>query len=262
MEYYGNMGPFNPVSLKGNARFNAIPVFIKQLPMTIGGLAGEDVKFGRVVSIDPTSNRRQFVMGIPDGYVMKGISMFDPSIGIYDPAMQNYYFAGRPMTATTMGILEIREYDLTQSAPGEGSTVWANNTTGEIAFNDGTDISDSGYTQLNAYVYETLDPNGAKVAFGMPSLTVSQTRETLEQTATPVADPEAGEVSSGTQITLTCDTPEAVIYYTLDGTDPIASESAVYSTPITITSAVTLTAIAVAPGYEPSETLSAAYTIA
>lgn len=262
MEYYGNMGPFNPVSFKGNARFNATPVFIKQLPLTIGGLAGEDVKFGRVVSVDPTTNRRQFVMGIPDGYVMKGIAMFDPSIGVYDPAMQNYYFAGRPMTATTMGILEIREYDLTQSSPAEGSTVWANNTTGEIAFNDGTDLSSSGYTQLNAYVYETLDPNGAKVAFGMPCLTVTQTRETTETTATPVVDPAAGAIESGTQVTLTCDTAEAVIYYTLDGTDPIAVESPVYSAPITITSAVTLKAIAVAPGYDPSETLEAAYTIA
>ena len=65
-----NMGPFKPVSLKGNARINAVPMFAKHLPLTIGGVAGEDVIFGRVVSVDP-DDRRHFVMGIPTGNVVK-----------------------------------------------------------------------------------------------------------------------------------------------------------------------------------------------
>lgn len=259
MNYYGNMGPFAPSSFKGNAPVTGVPVFVDKLPLTIGGIAAENVKFGRIVSIDPTSNRREFKMGTGSGRVIKGIAMLDPTIMRVDPAQQNYYFAGRPMTATTLGIIEIREYDISQSAPMEGSTVWCKNSTGEIAFNDGTDISASGYTKLNAYVYETLDPNGAKVFFNLP-LVATQTRETVDQVATPTATPAAGAVTAGTSVSLASTTEGATLYFTTDGTTPsLASE--VYNGPITVSSAVTIKAIAVKEGSDPSSVLSAAYTI-
>ena len=262
---FSNMGPFSPVSLKGNAKVTGVPVFVDKLPLTIGGIAGENVHFGRIVSIDPTTNRRQFVEGCPTGNVIKGIAMLDPTIMRVDPGMNDFYFEGRPMTATTVGIIEIREYDTTQSAPMEGSTVWANNDNGLIAFNDGTDISGSGsgYTKLNAWVYETLDPNGAKVAFGLPSFTTSQTRESVTQVATPTASPAEGSVTSGTAVTLTTTTEGATILYTLDGTTPdMSSDVFDASSPIIVTAGVTIKAIAVADGYDPSAVLSAAYTIA
>ena len=264
MEYYGNMGPFAPVSFKGNAKVNGVPVFVDKLPLTIGGIAGEDVKFGRVVSVGTAANgRREFKMGVAAGRVIKGIAMLDPTIMRADPAQQNYYFAGRPMTATTVGIIEIHDYDTSKSAPMEGSTVWCKNSTGELAFNDGTDISASGYTKLNAYVYEVLDPNGAKVAFGLPSFTVSQTRETTSQVATPTATPAAGAVTSGTTVQLATTTKGATIYYTLDGSTPdTSSEVFDPANPIAITAGVTVKAIAVAEGYDPSAVLSAAYTVA
>ena len=258
MNYYGNMGPFDPVSFKGNAKVTGVPVFVDKLPLTIGGIAGEKVKFGRVVSINP-ANRREFVMGIKSGYVIKGISMLDPTIMRVDPAQQDYYFAGRPMTATTLGIIEIHEYDISQSAPMEGSTVWCKNATGEIAFNDGTDISGSGYTKLNAYVYETLDPNGAKVFFNLPLVT-TQTRETVSTVATPTVSPAAGAVAAGTNVSLATSTEGATIYYTTDGEVP-SMDSEVYNGPIHVTSAVTIKAIAVKEGADPSTVLTAAYTI-
>lgn len=263
MEYFGNMGPFDPVSFKGNAPVNGVPVFVDKLPLTIGGIAGENVQFGRVVSIDPTSNRREFKMGTGAGRVIKGVAMLSPTIMRADPAQQKYYFAGRPMTATTVGIIEIHEYDITQSAPMEGSTVWCKNSDGMLAFNNGTDISASGYTKLNAWVYETLDPNGAKVAFGLPPFTVAQTRETVTKASTPVATPAAGEVASGTKVTLASSTEGAVIHYTVDGTAP-TNASPVFNPdePIVVTAGVTVKAVAVAEGYDPSTTLTAAYTVA
>lgn len=263
MEYYGNMGPFDPVSFKGNAKVTGVPAFVDKLPITIGGIAGENVIFGRVVSIDPATNRREFKMGTGAGRVIKGIAMLDPTIMRVDPAMQNYYFAGRPMTATTVGIIEIREYDITKSAPMEGSTVWCRNSDGVLAFNDGTDISSGGYTKLNAWVYETLDPNGAKVAFGLPSLAVSQSRETVTKAATPAASPAAGEVAANTEVQLTCSTNGAVIHYTLDGSTP-NELSPIFDPdkPIVVTASVTVKAVAVAEGYDPSSLLTAAYTVA
>lgn len=262
MTQYSNMGPFPPVSIKGNAQITGVPVFIDKLPITIGGIAGENVKFGRVVSINP-ANRREMKMGTSAGRIIKGIAMLDPTIMRVDPAQQNYYFAGRPMTAAMIGIIEVHEYDATKSAPMEGSTVWCRNADGMLAFNDGTDISASGYTKLNAYVYETLDPNGAKVAFGLPSFTVSQTRETVTKAATPVASPAAGEVASGTAVSLSCATNGAVIHYTTDGTTP-NELSPIFEAdkPIVVTANVTIKAVAVAEGYDPSTVLTAAYTVA
>lgn len=66
--------------------------------------------------------------------------------------------------------------------------------------------------------------------------------------AAPKASPQAGSVTSGTQITLTCSTSGATIYYTLDGSDPTTS-STQYTGPITIEggagTTVTLKAVAV-----------------
>lgn len=255
-----NMGPFKPVSMKGNAPINAVPTFIDKLPLTIGGLAGGDgVHFGRVVSIVPGSNRRIFVEGIPSGGVVKGIAAYNPVIGRADPGMNDLYFAGRPMTAFTMGLIDIYEYDTTYGAPMEGSTVWARNSDGVLAFNDGTDISASGYTKLNAFVYESVDPNGGKVWFGLPLVT-EQTRETVANVATPTATPAAGAVDAGTAVTLASETPDATIYYTTDGTTP-TSASAKYVAPLVVSAAVTIKAIAVADGLDPSAVLTAAYTL-
>lgn len=257
---FQNMGPFKPSNFKGNAAINGVPTFVDKLPLTIGGIAGEDLFFGRVVSIDPTVNRRNFVAGTTAGNIIKGIVMLDPTIMRTDPAMNNYYFAGRPVTVITFGLVDILEYDVTQDAPMEGSTVWCRNSDGMLAFNDGTDISASGYTKLKAFVYESLDPNGAKVFFGMDPI-ASQTRETTTAAAAPVATPAAGAVAVGTEVKLTSATTGAIIKYTLDGEEPSAT-SPVYQGPITVTSAVTIKAIALAEGKDPSTVLTAAYTIA
>ena len=66
--------------------------------------------------------------------------------------------------------------------------------------------------------------------------------------AAPKASPQAGSVTSGTQITLTCSTSGATIYYTLNGDEPTTS-STQYTGPITIEggagTTVTLKAVAV-----------------
>lgn len=259
--WYGNMGPFKPVRLKGGAQVNGVPTFVDKLPLTIGGWAGTDLKFGRVASLDPTGGRRTFVAGIPAGYIPKGLVMMDPTIMVADPAMNDYYFAGKPVTLTTMGLIDIYEYDTSKSSPAEGSTVWARNSDGVLAFNDGTDISADGYTKLNAFVYESLDPNGAKVWFGLP-LVADATRETTTAAAEPTPSTAAGAVAAGTAIKLDSDTVGATIYYTTDGSTPDMSSQVYNGMAITISSAVTIKAIAVASGYDPSSVLEAAYTIA
>ena len=73
----------------------------------------------------------------------------------------------------------------------------------------------------------------------------------------PVANYSPGtELEAGTLIELSCELPEAVIYYTLDGTCPCATGSSSvikYEGPIALTDDLTIKAIAVAPGYADSD---------
>lgn len=81
----------------------------------------------------------------------------------------------------------------------------------------------------------------------------------VQQVATPVAS-AVGEVSAGTQVSLTTLTDGAIIYYTTDGSTPTTS-STVYNTAITITTAATVKAIAVKSGMNDSNVMTANYTV-
>ena len=75
------------------------------------------------------------------------------------------------------------------------------------------------------------------------------------------ASPAAGAIASGTAVTLSTATAGAKVLYTLDGTAPSMS-SPEFKDPIVITAAVTIKAIAIKEGMDPSSVLTAAYTIA
>ena len=78
--------------------------------------------------------------------------------------------------------------------------------------------------------------------------------------ATPEFSVDSGAVNGGTEVTITCATEGAKIYYTTDGTEPTA-ESTEYTEAISITKAVTLKAIAVKDGMNDSVVASASYSI-
>lgn len=80
-------------------------------------------------------------------------------------------------------------------------------------------------------------------------------------TPAPVTfSPAAGEVTSGTSVTLSTATDGASIYYTTDGTDPTSS-STLYSSPIVITATTTLKAVAIMNGVS-GLVSTATYTVA
>ena len=89
------------------------------------------------------------------------------------------------------------------------------------------------------------------------------TYEAPTKVATPTFDPAAGAVASGTEVTISCGTDGATIYYTTDGNAPTKS-STVYNSASkpTITAATTIKAYAVKDGLTDSEIASASYTIA
>jgi hypothetical protein len=84
--------------------------------------------------------------------------------------------------------------------------------------------------------------------------------ETPEQVATPTFDPEEGTYTEAQNVTIACETEEATIHYTVDGTEPTA-ESPVYTEAIAVGETMTIKAIAVKEGMTDSEIASATYTI-
>ena len=78
----------------------------------------------------------------------------------------------------------------------------------------------------------------------------------------PEADLPEGEYEEAQEVTLTCETEGAVIYYTLDGSDPAASDTAVeYTGPVTLDKSCTLKACAMALGMNTSITMEAMYAV-
>ena len=82
----------------------------------------------------------------------------------------------------------------------------------------------------------------------------------MQTVATPAFSVASGAVNSGTEVTISCATEGAKIYYTTDGSEPTAS-STEYTAAISVTAAVTLKAIAVKSGMNGSAVASVSYTI-
>ena len=78
--------------------------------------------------------------------------------------------------------------------------------------------------------------------------------------ATPTFSPEGKTYTSAQSVTISDSTPDASIYYTVNGTPPTTSSS-VYSSAITVSATETLKAIATASDYVNSNVGSAAYNI-
>ena len=78
--------------------------------------------------------------------------------------------------------------------------------------------------------------------------------------ATPTISPNGGSYSSSVLVTLACSTSGALIYYTIDGSDPTTSSTS-YQGSFTLTTSVPVKAKAFASGYNPSVTASASFTV-
>lgn len=265
---FQNMGPFNPVNFKGSGKNQAIPIFIKELPLRIGGLAGADAYFGRVVSVLPTAPRK-FINGVASGRIVRGILIADPNIMANDPGMNNLYYEGRPASVAVFGPIEISKYDLSLAAPVLGSKVLFNNTTGEIAFVGSATEVPSGYTQLDASILEIDLPNGIAIWLNYP--VVAATSTALVDVANPVltvtpsaysgagteADPFA--VADNAILKASCSTPGATILYTIDGSTPDMDSPVFPEEGITISGQVVVKVVAVKAGMDPSSVITKYY---
>ena len=80
-----------------------------------------------------------------------------------------------------------------------------------------------------------------------------------EKTAAPVISPNGGTFTGSQTVTITCAAPDAVIYYTTDGSTPTA-DSAKYSGSFTLTASAAVKAFAVSADAAASDIVTAVFT--
>ena len=113
----------------------------------------------------------------------------------------------------------------------------------------------AGYNRFGNY--STTDDNSV---YGWIYVEKEEVTPEPEQVATPTFDPEEGTYTEAQNVTIACETEDATIHYTTDGTEPTA-ESPVYSEAIAVGETMTIKAIAMKEGMTDSEIASATYTI-
>lgn len=137
----------------------------------------------------------------------------------------------------------------------------APNATIYYTTNGSTPTASSAFYSAPITVGATETLEAIAVATGYTtSPAASATYTITPPTATPTFSTNGGTYSSAQIVTISDSTPGAAIYYTTNGSQPTTA-SAPYTTAITVSTTETIEAIAIAPGYSPSTTASAAYSI-
>ncbi|MBW6516003.1 MAG: chitobiase/beta-hexosaminidase C-terminal domain-containing protein [Candidatus Cloacimonetes bacterium] len=114
---------------------------------------------------------------------------------------------------------------------------------------------DTGLAPGNYQYYVTaLYQEGESLATNTVSVIVE------DFVANPEFDPEPGIYEEPIDVSIICNTDNAIIYYTLDGNDP-DTNSTLYEEPIFIEETTTIKAIATLQGWQNSEIVTAVYTI-
>ena len=158
------------------------------------------------VKVTPEGN----VITDPDAGMVVDLEVADSSVKI--KLSDGNYIA--PKGGNNNGI-QAGEYDWAWSVEN-GKFVFSGteDDTVVLASNKSSQNKFRGYKKATA----TGNPNGYPYQFTLYKLAESGSGE--QSVAAPLADPAAGAVASGAEITLSTATPNAQIYYTLDGSDP------------------------------------------
>ncbi|MDD2331126.1 MAG: chitobiase/beta-hexosaminidase C-terminal domain-containing protein [Candidatus Cloacimonetes bacterium] len=93
-----------------------------------------------------------------------------------------------------------------------------------------------------------------------PSPLTSASYQISNMVASPIFDPPGGIFNSGQSVSISCATPDAIIRYTTNGTDP-GTSSAAYINPLSFNADTELRARAYKEGMNPSSVCSALYNI-
>lgn len=132
-----------------------------------------------------------------------------------------------------------------------------------LCYINGTSVGASYWIENKNITLENTPKKGDECTFtyNLADKSLTVTKGTVaRQVPTPTFSLEAGTYSGTQNVTISCRTNGADIYYTLNGEDPTAA-STKYTGAIAVTQSMILKAIAIKDGFENSAIAEAAYTI-
>ena len=200
----------------------------------------------------------QSLDGIPIALDNSITIQFDKNTGSTAPAYYNTGTAARLYGGNTLTI-----------TPASGCTITSMTLTFSSASNVGTLSASTGTYSLNSTTGTWTGSSTAPIVITntassgharLKILSVTYSAGGTPSVATPTFSPAAGTYTTAQNVTISCETSGATIYYTTDGTAPTTSSS-VYSSPIAISETTTVKAMAAKSGMTNSSVATATYTI-
>ena len=215
---------------------------------------------------DLTATITQSALGLTGSYTSNTEKTIDGITYVYTDLMKN---GDNIQAKASSGVIynktayagDIKRVAITHSGTARATTIFGSadgtNWTQVITGNGSItgDFSGKGYRYFKI-------TRGSNAAYWTQIVITYESGSSTPICVAPSFDPAAGAVLSGTKVSLSTTTEGATIYYTMgaEPSDPTTSSS-VYSTPIEVTSATTIKAIAVRENYNNSSVASATYTI-
>ena len=140
---------------------------------------------------------------------------------------------------------------------------WIVTTIGGLAGNKGSSDGVNSDAQFDYPAGLAVDTSGNVFVTDLGNGTVRLGQpNAASPVALPVSTPASGTFTNLVNVTLTCATPGAAIYYTTDGTDPQTSGTAYpYSSSFQIYTSATVQAVGVLNFYPPSAVATASFTV-
>ena len=130
---------------------------------------------------------------------------------------------------------------------------------------DGTDPSPDTVTYPSSILYTSAIAVATSVTIKAVAVAGGDARSDIVSSAyvlkvaTPVFSKATGTYTDGFDTSIATTTPNASIYYTIDGSTP-TKDNYLYSAPLTMTSTITLKAIAIISGWTSSDVTTVVYT--
>ncbi len=204
-----------------------------------------------------------YYSGFPDNYgVLFGsanvgdnltFSLFVPVPGTYDVKVSS-------KVTTSRGISQLSVNGTNVGSPFDQYSA----TTANVFFDLGNaNITSAG---LQSFKFTLTGKNAASSGTSLifDDIVLTPQINSAPPAAAPTFSPAAGTYTSVQSVTLSDTTAGATIFYTLDGTTPnttVGGSTLQYSSPISVSSNLTINAIATASGFSKSAVSSAAYVI-
>jgi hypothetical protein len=216
-----------------------------------------------LLGVNSTTSPTSFTMPSYNLTITPTFSCIEPVIGT-DPASTSYTEGASPSALTVAATLSSGTLTYQWQKSTDSGSNWSNesgtgyNTATFAAANISTDLEDDG-VQYRCIVGNS--EGGCTVTSGVATITVTEASKCVA----PTFDPDEGTYNTSQTVTISSSTSGSTIYYTTNGSTPTTSSShgdeGDASASVTVSSSMTLKAIAVKDGMTDSDVSEAEYVI-